>query len=295
MPNVIRQTLATRLVDMPQLEEMLADFTLVAGVPVRFLPLSSNGSGVEPGALCARLGECAAGARLCRAFRQKLRDGADEQAKWAGCDAGLWEAMVPVRVSTQTVGHLLVSGCRESAVTVAGQNRVRHLLGRAGVALDRQELAGALERSRELSPAHREALLRVLRLGAERLAGLLTEHLVSVPASASPLVDQVCRQVHAGFADEIRLPDVAARLGVSTGHLSRTFHHATGLRFVDYVARFRAERARALLAEGRLGVAEVARACGFASVSQFNRVFRAKYGASPRALRARLPAGSAGD
>jgi AraC-like DNA-binding protein len=34
-------------------------------------------------------------------------------------------------------------------------------------------------------------------------------------------------------------------------------------------------------------VAEVARNCGFASISQFNRVFKATFGSSPRSLRER--------
>jgi AraC-like DNA-binding protein len=81
---------------------------------------------------------------------------------------------------------------------------------------------------------------------------------------------------------------LARRLGVSPAHLSRVFHHATGLRLVDYLARYRAERVRTLLADdpGR-PVSEVAKACGFASISQFNRVFKATYGASPRSFRTR--------
>ena len=54
------------------------------------------------------------------------------------------------------------------------------------------------------------------------------------------------------------------------------------------MARYRAERARAMLGEDEArAVAEVARACGFASISQFNRVFKATFGASPRAMRRR--------
>jgi transcriptional regulator GlxA family with amidase domain len=92
--------------------------------------------------------------------------------------------------------------------------------------------------------------------------------------------------VHAEYKRPLRLPSLAKKLDVSAAHLSRIFHQATGLRLVDYLARYRAGRARALLIEDEnRTVAEVAQTCGFASISQFNRVFKTTFGSSPRKLR----------
>jgi AraC family transcriptional regulator len=81
------------------------------------------------------------------------------------------------------------------------------------------------------------------------------------------------------------VPEIARRLGASEGHLSRTFHRATGLRLVEYMARFRAERAREQLCDSDQPVIDIAFACGFRSLSQFNRVFRAQFGVRPRDAR----------
>ncbi len=298
MPQIIREALAQRIRNLPIFRELLEDISVATGVPARFLPVSApalKGAGEEVVPLCARLAGDAEGGRLCGAFRQNLRDAAAVEPASGVCDAGLWEALVPVSVGGQVVGHLLLSGCAGEAPTAAGINRARHLLGRAGVRLEpavlealrgqSQVLEALRGQSQVVGARRREALVGVLRLAAERLRLLLTEHLVVAPTSLPGPVARACAIVHAEFASELRLPALAARLGVSEGHFSRSFHQATGLRFVEYLARYRAERARALLAANEEAVAEVARACGFRSLSQFNRVFRAVHGVSPREAR----------
>jgi AraC-like DNA-binding protein len=290
MPLVVKQALATRLVALPEMRQFLADASLVSGLNLRFWPITAaplpeDGAG-EPVGCCARLVREEAGCRMCGAFRQKLREGAEAGPTAAMCDAGLWELLVPVTVGGVVAGHFLVSGLREGTATTQTDNRARHLLGRRGIELRAEDVARLRGAAPALDASRREALGRLLHAGAERLARAINEHLARAPEGVPELVERAHRIVHAEYGRRLRVPLIARRLGVSAAHLSRTFHHATGLRLVDYVARYRAERARALLGEDEApSVAEAARACGFTSISQFNRVFRATFGASPRALR----------
>lgn len=160
-------------------------------------------------------------------------------------------------------------------------DRARHLVARAGVTLGETELTRLLTGSPLVMPKRLAALGRMLRLVAERLAREIGE----AGLEKSPLVEQACRIVQVEYRGPLSLGDLATRLGVSEGHLSREFHHAAGVRFVDYLARFRVERARAMLLTTETPVGEIARGCGFASLSQFNRVFRAAYATSPREAR----------
>lgn len=296
MPLVVKQALAERLAALPEMRRFLADVSLLVGSTVRFWPAvagaeTANGTpaaGPEPVGFCARLWREPEGCRYCVSFRQKLREGAASAPAAAACDAGLWELLVPVTVGGVVAGHFLVSGLREAPTTTVSDNRARHLLNRRGLELRAEEVARFRSGAPGVDPARREALGRLLQAGAERVARAIHEHLTTAPEGVPELVEHAYRVVHADYARTLRVPLLARRLGVSAAHLSRTFHHATGLRLVDYVARYRAERARAMLAEDEAPpVAEVARACGFASISQFNRVFRATFGASPRALRTR--------
>lgn len=287
MSHIIRQSLISRIQQLPALREMMDDLTEATGLTVDFLAVAASGEMETPvsSPVCKWLQTDPAGCRHCASFRQKLREDAANTTAIATCDAGLWEAMVPVRIGGQTVGHLRLAGCVDEAPSTANQNRARHLLGRAGVRLRMEEFAAVRARAPIVPAPRRDALVRLMQVCAERIAALLTEHSMTASDALPPVVAKACTLVHVEFASELSLTAITRRLEVSEGHFSRLFHHATGLRFVEYLARYRAERARALLVSGTDPVADIAKACGFRSLSQFNRVFRAVYGTTPRSLR----------
>ncbi len=81
---------------------------------------------------------------------------------------------------------------------------------------------------------------------------------------------------------ELSLADVARRLGVNTGYLSRGLNEGLGVNFATLINGLRAEEVARSLRSGRaddlLGLALEA---GFSSKASFNRAFRAVYGCSP--------------
>jgi Transcriptional regulator containing an amidase domain and an AraC-type DNA-binding HTH domain len=77
---------------------------------------------------------------------------------------------------------------------------------------------------------------------------------------------------HSG--EELSLSKVAKAVNISANHLSEKFKQVTGVKFVDYIAQIRFEKARDLLLNSTLRISEIAFAVGFQSLSQFNRVFK---------------------
>lgn len=86
--------------------------------------------------------------------------------------------------------------------------------------------------------------------------------------------------------EHLSLGRVASAVGINATHLSEKFKQVTGIKYVDYVARTRFEKARELLKDVDLRISEVAFAVGFQSLSQFNRVFKILSGKSPSQYRA---------
>jgi len=79
-----------------------------------------------------------------------------------------------------------------------------------------------------------------------------------------------------------------ASLGCSYAHACRVFHKSFGLTPVAYVTAQRLERAKSLLGNSRLTVAEVGYECGFSDTGYFCKRFRQSTGLTPRAYRAKL-------
>lgn len=97
-------------------------------------------------------------------------------------------------------------------------------------------------------------------------------------------------------SDELSLPWLAARLGLSARSLQRLFHD----RGTSFSALVRAKRLRLVREQldRRLSVhgsiAELAFRAGFRDLSNFNRAFRAAFGVSPRDYHRQRPAGASG-
>lgn len=88
---------------------------------------------------------------------------------------------------------------------------------------------------------------------------------------------------------ELSLPRLAAEAHLSEFHFARMFRASMGCTVHDWVAARRLDRARALLRETALPLADVAAACGYASASHLSQRFKAGTGATPGNYR-RTPA-----
>ncbi|MDR2112259.1 MAG: AraC family transcriptional regulator, partial [Candidatus Accumulibacter sp.] len=105
------------------------------------------------------------------------------------------------------------------------------------------------------------------------------------------LVNRAKRIVQAGYAGTLRVSAIAAQIGVSPEHLSRSFRQATGETLAEYINVCRLHSARAMLQSTALPIKQVAAACGFKSVHYFSNCFKKSFGSPPGELRRRAAAG----
>ncbi len=83
----------------------------------------------------------------------------------------------------------------------------------------------------------------------------------------------------------IPLAEVAAQVGMSRFHFSRAFKQSMGLSPINYIARQRIERAKKLLTQTDLPIADIALRAGFSGQSHFTTLFRRLVGVTPRLFR----------
>jgi AraC family transcriptional regulator len=91
--------------------------------------------------------------------------------------------------------------------------------------------------------------------------------------------------IDARISNDITISDLAAVAGLSQFHFIRAFKDSVGLSPYQFVLSERIHRARELLSERYLSIAEVALAVGFGDAAQLNRVFRKLVGVTPTAFR----------
>ena len=112
---------------------------------------------------------------------------------------------------------------------------------------------------------------------AERAAGGLSS------AARRRVLDFV--DAHLDSSARLSLPRLAAEAHLSEFHFARMFRLSMGCSVHDWVSSRRLDRARALLRETTLPLADIAATCGYAGASHLSRHIKTATGATPGQLR----------
>lgn len=138
---------------------------------------------------------------------------------------------------------------------------------------------GAVDQPKQAAAAVYCSLLAVLSMSKRNSAAWQP-----LPAKVvqSPLVERVLQAV----SDDLPMTgeQLAMELGVSPGHLARSFKREMGLSLVDYRNRRRIDRFFDAVsrAGGTVNLLDAALKAGFGSYAQFHRVYRKFLGTAPR-------------
>jgi transcriptional regulator GlxA family with amidase domain len=103
--------------------------------------------------------------------------------------------------------------------------------------------------------------------------------------SDTPRMQRVMRFIHDHLGEVIERDDVARCAALSPGAFSRFFKTRTGKTLPQYVNELRVGNACARLRDAEAKISDVALACGFENLANFNRQFRGVTGMSPREYR----------
>ncbi len=119
--------------------------------------------------------------------------------------------------------------------------------------------------------------LNVARTGTERGGPSI--------AGIDPRIARAIDYIEAHLGEDLSVAAIAQAAAMSPSWFQSAFRSITGRPVFAYVRERRLARARILLADRRLSLSQIAFACGFSSHSHMTRLFRARYGASPRDMR----------
>ncbi len=119
--------------------------------------------------------------------------------------------------------------------------------------------------------------------------GALDEPPLNIGRHKNQLATRILRQIESDFADPELSPELVARqVGISKRYL-QTLLAGSGTSFIAELNATRLERASEILTDPRaagLPIADVAFRCGFLDPGYFTRLFRKRFGITPRQWRA---------
>ncbi len=103
------------------------------------------------------------------------------------------------------------------------------------------------------------------------------------PLRAETLADDIQAIITRDYGDAMLCAaSIADRLGISPAYAGRVFNQRMSMSIPEYINQVRLEKAAAWLAASDLTVAEITRRVGYTSESYFFKLFKARYGTTPR-------------
>jgi AraC-like DNA-binding protein/response regulator of citrate/malate metabolism len=111
------------------------------------------------------------------------------------------------------------------------------------------------------------------------------ERIHKLNVQAQRLVRQAMAFLHEHYGDPISREDIARHVGMNGDYLTFCFRIELGMTPMTYLNRYRLNRAKWLLKNGKQSITDVAFAVGFRDSGYFSRVFRREVGTSPEAYR----------
>ncbi len=94
-------------------------------------------------------------------------------------------------------------------------------------------------------------------------------------------IQKSMKYLFAHYRENPSLKEVADVSGYSENYFCKKFKELTGKTYVDFLSALKLNYAKIMLLTSKATIIEIAEACGFTSVSNFNRVFREELGMSP--------------
>ncbi|MCC5603198.1 AraC family transcriptional regulator [Nostoc sp. CHAB 5784] len=134
------------------------------------------------------------------------------------------------------------------------------------------------------------------RLYTQSLTNALAVHLIRKYSSIQKTVRQysgglpksklqwAITYIQENLNQDLSLDEIAAEVNLSSYHFARLFKQSTGLAPHQYQIRCRVERAKELLQQGQMAIADVATHVGFYDQSHLSRHFKRMFGVSPKVI-----------
>jgi len=103
--------------------------------------------------------------------------------------------------------------------------------------------------------------------------------------TGNQMVDKAVQYINAHCCSDITLNELAELSGVTPQYFGRVFRTSLNMRPMEYVARIRLAKAKVMLLDSDMSVAEISAALGYSSHTYFGMVFRKYEGISPTGFR----------
>ena len=126
---------------------------------------------------------------------------------------------------------------------------------------------------------------QVLNLLEEMLMLVLAEKASDIAGNIKDVVREAAQFIDRNYYEELTLASLASKYCVESSYFSRMFKQETGKNLMLYITDKRIEKAKEIMQQSEISMAEIAFMVGYDDYTYFSKVFKKVTGVSPREYR----------
>lgn len=190
------------------------------------------------------------------------------------CHAGLTESITPIYLGNILIGYLFFGQVFSYPDYESGWEQIQSLC--RNYQLDQNALKSACFNQPIITRDYITSASHILDAVASFLC---MERMVSLRQQALPV--QIDEYISAHYTENIDALSLCRTFGIGKTHLYEIANQNYGIGIAEHIRSLRIEKAKRLLVESTLPLAEIAEQCGFKDYNYFITVFKRVTGMSP--------------
>ena len=184
---------------------------------------------------------------------------------------------------TQGGDHPLLRALPEAVVVTASERAGHPLLDETLQLLVRRAFAEGLGAAAAIKRLSEVLFIEAVRASMERNPELTK----IMQAMTDQHIGRALELVHTMPSDPWSVDSLAKSIGMSRSRFAERFTDLVGMAPMTYLAEWRMQKALARLFQANVGIKEIATEAGYQSTASFTRAFTQRFGAPPKAYRAK--------
>ncbi len=190
------------------------------------------------------------------------------------CYAGLVEACAPLKYNGVIIGYIMFGQISDLPSKPTLIQNIKDVCKQYG--LDSRSF---LKYADSIKLKSHDSIFAAAKIMEACISYILLNEML-IPQKDG-IVEKCCIYINEN-ADSVTVEALCAYMKISRTSLYSMFKEKLGIGVSGYIRETRLEKAKAMLTETDLTIAEIAEKCGFADYNYFSRIFKKKYGISPR-------------
>ncbi len=229
---------------------------------------------------CARIQESADGAAGCKNCDAE----ACKTAKALGhvhiytCHAGLIEAVTPIVIEGETIGYALLSHISNLDDFNENVKRAHELNKKYGLSYSETELL-MTELKSTTTPMNEETIHAVANILEALVSYICTKNFVK--KNYNLMESELKEYIKSHISEKLNCNTICKHFNISRSYLFKISKKYFGVGISEYISNKRTSLACKYLLEGK-NPDLVSELCGFSDICYFYKVFKAKFGITPR-------------